>query len=99
MNLVGALRTRASLVVLSVAAALVFGILSVARLPSGIYPEVDFPRVVVVARVGDLPPEVVQTVATRPLEEAIATVPNLRRLRSRTIRGATELAAQFEAGT
>ncbi len=37
--------------------------------------------------------------ATRPLEEAVATVPGLRRLRARTIRGATELSAQFEAGS
>ncbi len=98
MNVVGALRARASLVIVATIAAVVFGAVSMRSLPSGIYPDVDFPRVVVVARVGDLPPEVMQTVATRPLEEAIATVPGLRRLRSRTIRGATELSAQFEPG-
>jgi len=93
------LRQRRSLVALITLALLVEGVLALYRLPSGIYPEVDFPRVVVVARVGDLPPEVVQTSATRPLEEAVATVPHLRRLRSRTIRGATELSAQFEPDT
>jgi len=99
VSLVARLRTRGSLVALATLAAIAYGVLSLGQLPSGIYPDVDFPRVVVVAHVGDLPPEVVQTVATRPLEEAIATVPNLRRLRSRTIRGATELSAQFVDGT
>ena len=95
MNLVRALRRRESLVWSLTLAALGLGILSLRGLPSGIYPDVDFPRVVVVAHLGDLPPEVVQTVATRPLEEALATVPGLRQLRARTIRGATELSAQF----
>jgi CzcA family heavy metal efflux pump len=99
VNLVAALRTRASLVALATIAATAYGAVSLAQLPSGIYPDVDYPRIVVVAHVGDLPPEVVQTVATRPLEEAVATVPGMRRLRSRTIRGATELSAQFAPGT
>ena len=99
MNLVARLRGRGSLVALVVVAAMAYGALALRQLPSGIYPEVEFPRIVVVARVGDLPPEVVQTAATRPLEEAIATVPNMRRLRSRTIRGATELSVQFESGS
>src|SRR5262249_58031878 len=67
-------------------------------LPSGIYPDLDFPRVVVVAHSGDLPPDVMAVTVTRRLEEAVATVPSIRRLRSRTIRGATELAAQFAPG-
>ncbi len=99
MSWVGRLSQRKSLIALVTAALIAFGVLSLYQLPSGIYPEVDFPRIVVVARVGDLPPEVVQTSTTRPLEEAVATVPHLHRLRSRTIRGATELSAQFEPGT
>ena len=99
MKWVDSLRERRSLVALVTLALIVFGILSMYVLPSGIYPEVDFPRLVVVAHVGDLPPEVVQTSATRPLEEAVATVPHLHRLRSRTIRGATELSVQFDPGT
>ncbi len=99
MNLVAGLRKQAALVILLTLAAVAYGAFSLGALPSGIYPDVDFPRIVVVAHVGDLPPEVVQTVATRPLEEAIATVPGMRRLRSRTIRGATELSAQFAPGS
>ena len=35
----------------------------------------------------------------RPLEQAIMEVPGIRRVRSRTFRGATEISAQFEPGT
>jgi CzcA family heavy metal efflux pump len=69
------------------------------RLPSGIYPEVEFPRIVVVARSGDAPPGVTQLSLTRPLENALATVLGVERVRSRTIRGAVELSLQFTPGT
>jgi multidrug efflux pump subunit AcrB len=99
VNVVPALESRWSLVALATTAGIAAGAIALAELPSGIYPDVDFPRVVAVARSGDLPPEVMQAVVTRRLEEAMATVPQLVRLRSRTIRGATEIGAQFAAGT
>jgi len=50
------------------------GALVATRMPSGIYPEVDFPRIVVVARGGDAPPPLTQVALTRPLEAGLATV-------------------------
>jgi multidrug efflux pump subunit AcrB len=99
VNLVAAVRSRASLVVVVTVAALAWGVASLFGLPSGIYPDVDFPRIVVVARVGDLPPEVVVTDAARPIEEAVASIPGVKRVRSRTIRGAAELSVEFVAGS
>jgi len=98
-DFIAALQRHRSLVLLITLGATVYGALAFFELPSGIYPEVDFPRVVVVARVGNLPPSVVVVAATRPIEEALATVPGLERLRSRTIRGATEINVQFAPGT
>ncbi len=69
------------------------------QLPSGIYPEVEFPRIVVVARSGDSPPGVTQVSLSRPLEAALATVLGVERVRSKTIRGAVELSLQFAPGT
>ncbi|MCA9518048.1 MAG: efflux RND transporter permease subunit, partial [Myxococcales bacterium] len=45
------------------------------------------------------PPALVEVAATRPLEASLATVPGVRRLQSRTIRGAAELSVNFEPGT
>jgi len=99
MNPIAWLRGRGSLVVLIVLAVLGYGVYALFQLPSGIYPDVDFPRVAVVAKVGDLPPSLVETAATRPLEEALLTVPGVYRLRSRTIRGSVEISVNFSPGT
>ncbi len=93
-----AIRHRA-VVVAALLVATLGGLAIATTLPSGIYPEVDFPRIVVVARGGDSPPDVFITSVTRPLEEALVTVLGVRRVRSRTIRGSTEIALQFIAGT
>jgi CzcA family heavy metal efflux pump len=75
------------------------GALLATRMPSGIYPEVEFPRIVVVARGGDAPPELTQVTLGRPLETALATVQGVERVRSRTIRGAVEISLLFDPGT
>ena len=71
------------------------GIYSMTTLPSNIYPEVEFPRIVMVAHAGDLAPRMMQLAVTRPLEEAARTVLGVRRVRSKTIRGATEISVLF----
>jgi CzcA family heavy metal efflux pump len=78
-----------------ISAAGVYGIFS---LPSNIYPEVEFPRIVIVAKAGDLSPRLMQVAVTRPLEEAARTVLGVRRVRSKTIRGATEISVLFNPG-
>lgn len=93
-----AIRQRA-FVLLAVLLAAVGGIYAATGLPAGIYPEVDFPRIVVVARGGDTPPDVFQSTVTRPLEQALATTLGVQRVRSRTIRGAAEVSLTFAPGT
>jgi CzcA family heavy metal efflux pump len=71
------------------------GFYSMVSLPSSIYPEVEFPRIVIVAKSGDLSPRLMQLAVTRPLEEAARAVLGVRRVRSKTIRGATEISVLF----
>lgn len=68
-------------------------------LPASIYPPLEFPRIVVIARSGTLPARSMSLVVTRPLEQAAMEVPGIRRVRSRTFRGSTEISAQFEPST
>ncbi len=75
------------------------GIYSMETLPSNIYPEVEFPRIVMVAKAGDLAPRMMQLAVARPLEEAARSVLGVRRVRSRTIRGATEISVIFNPDT
>ena len=91
MRFVGWLRRHASLVWIAALGLAAFGAVSIYQLPSGIYPEMQFPRVQVVAHVGQLSPDLVEAQVTRPLEQALAVVPGVRHVRARTIRGAVEL--------
>ena len=78
---------------------LLAGSISLTRLGSGIYPEVAFPRIAVVARASDLTPALMQASVVRPLESALASIPGVRRMKTRIIRGAAEIGLQFEDGT
>lgn len=83
-----------------VAAALVVaGSIAAFSLPSSIYPPLEFPRIVIIAKSGTLPPQSMMLTVTRPLEQAALEVPGVRRVRSRSIRGACEISAQFEPST
>jgi CzcA family heavy metal efflux pump len=93
------LRRHASLVWIAALALAGLGVQAVFTLPSGIYPEMEFPRVVVVAKAGQLSPDLVEAQMTRPLEQALAIVPGVRHVRARTIRGAVELSLQLTDGT
>lgn len=88
-----------TLVLLILAAAAAGGAIASQRLASGIYPEVDFPRIGVVVRQGDSPPPVFQTTITRPVEQALMTVLGVQRVRSRTIRGGADIQLLFAPRT
>jgi CzcA family heavy metal efflux pump len=93
------LARRGSLIVVATLGLAVAGLFAGLRLPSGIYPEVEFPRIVVLAQERDLPPQEAQKSLGRPLESALATVAGVERIRSRAIRGAVELSLLFAPGT
>jgi CzcA family heavy metal efflux pump len=75
------------------------GAVTMRSLPSDIYPPLEFPRIIVVAHAGSRPGQSMVLGITRPIEETIMEVPGIRRVRSTTFRGATEISAQFEPGT
>jgi len=89
------LRGHAAVVWLAALGLALLGARSLFSLPSSIYPEMEFQRVVVVAHAGQLAPDLVESRITRPLEEALAVVPGVRHVRAKTIRGAAELALQL----
>lgn len=86
----------AALVAIALVAAGVFAAMS---LPSSIYPPLQFPRIVVIARSGTLPSQSMMLTVTRPIEQTVMEVPGIRRVRSRSFRGTTEISAQFAPKT
>jgi CzcA family heavy metal efflux pump len=68
-------------------------------LPSAIYPELLFPRITIVAEGSSLGARQVEFSVTRPLEEAVSTVPGVTRVTSKSIRGAAEISVTFTPAT
>jgi CzcA family heavy metal efflux pump len=75
------------------------GVWLIGSFPVSILPDVTFPRIVIVAESGDRPSHLMEASVARPLEEAIASVPGVSRVRSKTERGATEISVDFAWGT
>jgi CzcA family heavy metal efflux pump len=69
------------------------------NMASGIYPDVAFPRIVVIIERQEEAVEIMLISVTRPLEEALNAVPGLSRMRSKTIRGACEISLDFVPST
>ena len=99
MSLAGLVERYSLAIVVSVTLLAGAGLLAAFGLPSSIYPRLEFPRVVIIGHSGTLPARAMMLSVTRPLEQAVMAVPGIRRVRSTTFRGATEISAQFEPST
>ncbi len=75
------------------------GVAAAFRLPSAIYPELNFSRITIVARGSPLGTRQVVFSVARPIEEAVSVVPGVSRVHSRSIRGATEITVTFAPRT
>ncbi len=75
------------------------GVLAALRMPVGLFPNVDFPRVVVSADAGDRPARQMMLQVTYPLEEAVRRVPGVVAVRSTTSRGTADITVDFHWGT
>ncbi len=98
MSLTGFVQRHRAAVYLAAGLLVAAGIQAAFTLPAGAYPEAVFPRIVVLARGASFEPRDMVVAVTRPLEEAVSGAIDLRRIRSRTVRGATELSLDFRPG-
>src|SRR5579862_9645588 len=99
LNLVSAARPYFGLIVLTSTLLSVLGVVAMLHMPSGIYPEVAFPRITVVAQTPGLAVKDVEISITRPIEEQVSIVLGVIRVRAKSVRGASELSVDFAPGT
>src|SRR4051812_45548558 len=99
LNIASKARPYFGAVVLTTVLLTAGGIYSATRMPSGVYPEVTFPRVAVVAKRPGLDLATMEVQVTRPLEQAVSSVLGVSRVRSATIRGGCDLSVDFAPGT
>ena len=66
------------------------------QVPISVFPETNFPRVVIGVDNGVMPVEQMQVTVTKPIEDAINSVPGLVTIRSITSRGSAEVDLFFD---
>src|ERR1700760_1632954 len=86
-----------SIVFIAIAFA-VAGVVSAVSLPVGLFPQVSFPRVVVDLDAGSRPADQMALLVTRPVEQAIRTVPGVLDVRSASSRGSAQISIDFGWG-
>ena len=72
---------------------IVCGLLFYFRIQSSMFPDITFPKIKVIADNGEQPVDKMMVSVTRPLENAIKQIPDLKIIRSTTSRGTCEISA------
>ncbi|HVY64243.1 MAG TPA: efflux RND transporter permease subunit [Gammaproteobacteria bacterium] len=77
------------------AALCVAGVYAAFHVPSSVFPQTDFPRVVILVDNGVMPADEMMATITRPIEEAMKDIPGSTTVRSSTGRGSAEINVFF----
>ena len=72
------------------------GVYAAFQVPTSVFPDTNFPRVVIGVDNGVMPVEQMQVTITKPIEDAVNSVPGLRTVRSTTSRGSAEVSLFFD---
>lgn len=72
------------------------GVYFAGRIPISVFPETNFPRVVIGVDNGVMPVDQMQVTITKPIEDAVNSVPGLLTVRSTTSRGQAEVSLFFD---
>lgn len=72
------------------------GLYAAWQLPTAIFPQTNFPRIVIVVDNGVVPAPQMLISVTRPIEEAMNGIPGIVRIKSTTARGATDVSLFFD---
>ena len=72
---------------------IIAGVFLYGEIKVSLFPEITFPKIKVIADNGEQPVDKMMVSVTRPLEDAIKQIPDLKILRSTTSRGSCEISA------
>ncbi|OYW13566.1 MAG: acriflavin resistance protein, partial [Planctomycetales bacterium 12-60-4] len=88
---------RYSKAILFIVVALCFaGVYAGTTMPSSVFPQTDFPRVVILIDNGVIPGDEMMATVTRPVEEAMKNIPGTTNIRSTTGRGSAAVNVFFD---
>ena len=93
----GRFATKHALSITFIAAALCLaGVFCALHTPSAVFPQTDFPRVVVLVNNGITPADEMMATITRPIEETMKDIPGAVSVRSATERGSAQINVFFK---
>src|ERR1051325_3207600 len=98
MSLASVVAYQSRAIVMIVTLLCAAGLYAVWQLPVAIFPETDFPRIVIIVDNGEAPASQTLVSVTRPIEEAMNGIPGITRIRSKTARGSSEISLFFNWG-
>jgi CzcA family heavy metal efflux pump len=99
MSLFEYVRHHAKAILFTVSVLVVSGIVLTLHMPISLFPDITFPRIVILADNGEQPAERMMVEVTKPLEEVASSVPGVTLVRSITGRGSTEISIGLDWGT
>ena len=88
--------TRPVAVTMRIAALVLLGAICLTRLPIDLLPAVTIPTVAIVTQWPNVAPEEIEAQVTRPLEQAVSSVPNMYQVTSSTVEGTSQVRVQFQ---
>ncbi|MFH1798183.1 MAG: efflux RND transporter permease subunit [Candidatus Omnitrophota bacterium] len=78
------------------AGVMLFGFISVMKLPQELFPPITYPQLTVFTEYANAAPEEIETLLTKPVEEAVGTVSGLKRIRSISKEGISLVIGEFD---
>jgi len=75
-----------------------FGLFGLSRLKIDLYPDITFPVIAIITTYTGVAPADMENLVTKPIEEAVASVENIKHIRSQSKLGASLILAEFDWG-
>jgi len=98
MNIFDHLRRRKGALFFTAALLMASGVLALFDMPVGLFPDITFPRIVILADNGEQPTERMMAEVTIPLETVANSLQDVRLVRSTTSRGSSEISIDLDWG-
>lgn len=76
-----------------------FGLFGLSQLKLDLFPKLEFPMMAIITQYTGVGPEDMETVVTRPIEEAVSTTENIETVSSRSSQGLSLVMLEFAWGT
>ncbi len=98
MSLIGMSIKRPVTISMITVGVIAFGFISLTKLPINLLPDLSYPTLTLETRYSGAAPEEVEYLVTRPIEEAVAVIPNIKKVSSSSKPELSQVTIEFQWG-